>query len=230
MTTVDVLRCADGERKPPSRSSPLTSAFSRPNLSVTPFQLALLPRGRKRKLQHGLFVTSEKTSETACDWFFNFRSVTPRPQLPQPVPRLTWHGRPCHLVIQQLWWLLTPRMQSDALLQMMKTRSINSNSYNFSDILQLNFPHRMHTTTKCCEGNILLAEPVDKTVLWIRKIPSLIRTSHEPHSALNFLLWSYKISKIIRKPPGFRDYFKFNYKGISDFSDLGCLPNYRSHP
>lgn len=175
-------------------------------------------------------MTSEKTSETACDWFFNFRSVTPRPQLPQPVPRLTWHGRPCHLVIQQLWWLLTPRMQRDALLQMMKTRSINSNSYNCSDILQLNFPHRMHTTTKRCEGNILLAELADKTALWIRKIPSLIRTSHDPHSALNVLLWSYKISKIIRKPPGFRDYFKFNYKGISDFSDLGCLPNYRSHP
>lgn len=88
----------------------------------------------------------------------------------------------------------------------------------------------MHTTAKCCEGNILLAELVDKTVSWIRKILSLIRTSHEPQSALNFLLWSYKISKIIRKPPGFRDYFKFNYKGISDFSDLGCLPNYRSHP
>ena len=46
---VDVLRCADGERKPPSRSSPLTSAFSRPSLSVTPFQLALLPRGRKKE-------------------------------------------------------------------------------------------------------------------------------------------------------------------------------------
>lgn len=75
----------------------------------------------------------------------------------------------------------------------------------------------MHTTTKCCEGNIQLAELVDKIVLWIRKIPSLIRTSHEPHSALNFLLWSYKISNIIRKPPDLEAILNLTIKVFLNF-------------